>query len=156
MKQQRNLLALQVSTDLPHFCFFNYLDLYIHLLLKGRKPIKNFLKMMNFKNPEKLFMLSFLSKHMHAIKEEYLKHKSKTGYMLIKADENFQMVEAPSFIQREFNKNEFISISDFPPGEEPMPDDANWIYYEIRRGNNKSYWCLKEYYTEKIFYSIIL
>ncbi|PIQ20385.1 MAG: hypothetical protein COW65_15325 [Cytophagales bacterium CG18_big_fil_WC_8_21_14_2_50_42_9] len=102
--------------------------------------------MMNFENTEKLFFLSFLSKHLLAIKEEYLKHKSKTGYILIKADENFQLVEAPRFIQREFNKNEFISISEFPPVEEPMPDDNNWIHYEIRRGYNKSFWCLKEYF----------
>jgi len=105
---------------------------------------------MNFKHPENLFMLSFLSKHMLAIKEEYLKHKSTTGYILIKADENFEIVEAPRFIQRKFNKNEFISISDFPPEEEPIFDNANWIYYEIRRGYNTSSWRLRKYHNENM------
>jgi len=103
---------------------------------------------MNFEHPEKLFMLRFLSKHMLAIKEKYLKHKSTTGYILIKANEDFEMVEAPRFIQRESNKNEFISISDFPSGEEPILDDVNWIYYEIRRGYNESSERLQEYYND--------
>jgi len=111
--------------------------------------------MMNFEHPEKLFMLNFLSKHMLAIKEEYLKHKSTTGYILIKANENFEMVEAPRFIQREFNKNEYISISDLSPGEEPILDDANWIYYEIRRGYNESSWRLREYYNDNKKYKLL-
>jgi len=101
--------------------------------------------MIDFIDAEQLFMLRFLSQHLQAIKKEYLKHKSSTGYVLVKAYENFQAIEAPKFIQRGFNKHQFRNISQLPPQENRSHDDNSWIYYEIYWSHNKSSWYLKEF-----------
>ena len=104
--------------------------------------------MMNFQDAEHLFMLSFLSQQMPAIKKEYLKHKSRMGYVLVKANKDFQAFEHPTFIQRGFNKHQFKYIFGFPPLHDSACEDNNWIYYEIFWGHSRSSWYLKQYYQE--------
>ncbi|RDV13658.1 hypothetical protein DXT99_17950 [Pontibacter diazotrophicus] len=102
---------------------------------------------MEFKNPNRLLKLRFLSKHRKAIKEEYLKHAPQTGYVFIRADSYFHAVEKPRFIKRSFNENQFIVLQEQEAGrEDTAADEDKWVYYEVHWDSDKTSHHLKEAY----------
>lgn len=100
---------------------------------------------MEFKNPDRLLKLRFLSKHRKAIKKEYLKHAPKTGYVFIRADTHFHVVEKPRFIKRSFDENQFIILHEQEAGsEDTAADRGGWVYYEVHWEEDRSSYHLKE------------
>lgn len=102
------------------------------------------LNVMRFNNPDKLLKLKFLGKHRNAIIKEYLKHKQKTGYVFVKADNHFHASDNPRFIERGFDEEMFLSIHE----EEALKDEAaknnEWVYYEVFWDTDKTSYHLKE------------
>lgn len=87
---------------------------------------------MEFKNTDRLLKLKFLSKHRKAIIAEYLKHTPKTGYVFIRADPHFHAAGKPSFIERSFDKSQFIRLHEQETGDEDgAAQEGKWVYYEV-------------------------
>ncbi len=97
----------------------------------------------------RLLKLRFLGQHWTSIKEAYLQHASATGYVFIKADESFDAVERPRFIQRQFNKEEFLLIKEISSSYNAA-NKEDWLYYEIFWEHDHSIWRLKELCNEEL------
>ncbi|GHA56924.1 hypothetical protein [Pontibacter akesuensis] len=104
---------------------------------------------MRFKDSYTLLKLKFLKQHIAAIKAEYIKHKHTNGFVLVNADNQFDLVEPPRFVQREFNKETFTAVNETLPAVDKV-QDTDWFYYEVFWRHDWTTWRLKEIYEAPV------
>ena len=77
----------------------------------------------------------YVSLHMRIV-EECLCHANETGYLSLKVDDNYYLVEnSLRFVKGAFDKDEFpLFDKDIPEGV--TVKDAFFIYFSIRRADN--------------------
>ena len=89
--------------------------------------------------------LEFLkSSHAKIVKECY-KNESKTGYLRLYVDTDFNLIETSvEFIEGEFNRDEFNQREPVKAIAPERIKDAFFIYYSILWFDNKTKWNIKE------------
>ena len=87
----------------------------------------------------------FMNRYHATIVKECYKNESKTGYLKLYVDTDFNLIEnSLRFIEGEFNKEDFLSRA---PAKAIAPErikDAIYIYYSILWWDNKTKWDIKE------------
>ena len=87
--------------------------------------------------------LEFINSNRSTIIKECLANESKTGYLQLLADSDFNLVEASvRFIEGDFNKDEFTDMSSdklttIDPDE---IQEAIYVYYSILWEDDKTKW----------------
>jgi hypothetical protein len=89
--------------------------------------------------------LEFLNNSHYRIIEECIKNENKTGYLQLYVDNDFNLIEnSVSFIEGDFNREEFTQREPVKAIAPERIKDAIFIYYSILWWDNKTKWNIKE------------
>ena len=92
-----------------------------------------------------LKQLKFITNNHYKIIEECFKNESKTGYLRLYVDNDFNLIEnSVKFIEGDFNREEFTQRGPVKAIAPERIKDAIFIYYSIRWWDNKTIWNVKE------------